>query len=36
MNRVSKLSIPQGLKPASLLALGGTAEAMPFPIRFMR
>jgi hypothetical protein len=23
--------IPQGLKPASLLALGGTAEAVPFP-----
>ena len=22
---------PQGLKPASLLALGGTAEAVPFP-----
>src|ERR1700746_1826750 len=23
---------PQGLKPATLLALGGTAEAVPFPI----
>jgi hypothetical protein len=22
---------PQGLKPASLLAVGGTAEAVPFP-----
>src|ERR1039458_3984852 len=30
MNR-SKLSGPQGLKPSSLLALGGTAEAVPFP-----
>jgi hypothetical protein len=32
-------SIPQGLKPASLLALVGTTEAVPFPIRaspFMR
>jgi hypothetical protein len=36
MNRRSKLPIPQGLKPASLLALGGTAEAVPFPKRFMR
>ncbi len=25
---------PQGLKPKSLLALGGTAEAVPFPIKF--
>jgi hypothetical protein len=31
MNRRSKLRIPQGLKPASLLALGGTAEAVPLP-----
>ncbi|SPE32399.1 hypothetical protein SBA7_1210008 [Candidatus Sulfotelmatobacter sp. SbA7] len=23
--------VPQGLKPALLLALGGTAEAVPFP-----
>jgi hypothetical protein len=23
--------LPQGLKPASLLALGGTTEAVPFP-----
>jgi hypothetical protein len=23
--------IPQGLKPACLLAMGGTAEAVPFP-----
>src|ERR1039458_6684900 len=27
---------PQGLKPASLLALGGTAEAVPIPKPFMR
>ena len=26
MNRRTKLRIPQGLKPASLLVLGGTAE----------
>jgi hypothetical protein len=26
---------PQGLKPSSLLAVGGTAEAMPFPNGFM-
>jgi len=24
--------IPQGLKPESLLVLGGTAQAVPFPI----
>jgi len=24
-------SDPQGLKPASFVALGGTAEAVPFP-----
>src|SRR5450759_4203720 len=28
--------IPQGLKPACLLALGGTAEAVPFPKPFMK
>ncbi|SPF48895.1 hypothetical protein SBA1_90031 [Candidatus Sulfotelmatobacter kueseliae] len=28
--------LPQGLKPASWLALGGTAEAVPFPKPFMR
>ena len=27
----SKLPIPQGLKPALLLTLGGTAEAVPYP-----
>lgn len=27
--------VPQGLKPAPLLALGGTAEAVPFPNRFI-
>jgi hypothetical protein len=27
-------NVPQGLKPLSLLALGGTAEAVPFPRRF--
>jgi hypothetical protein len=26
---------PQGLKPASFLALGGTAEAVPFPNPFV-
>ena len=26
---------PQGLKPASLLDLDGTAEAVPFPIRYI-
>ena len=26
----SVAGFPQGLKPVSLLALGGTAEAMPF------
>jgi hypothetical protein len=25
------VNLPQGLKPASLLAFGGTAEAVPFP-----
>ncbi|MGB9073656.1 MAG: SBBP repeat-containing protein [Terriglobales bacterium] len=29
--RGKKKSLPQGLKPASLAASGGTAEAMPFP-----
>jgi hypothetical protein len=36
MNRRSKWPGPQGLKPVFLLALGGTAEAVPFPNRFMR
>ena len=27
---------PQGLKPASLLALGGPTEAAPYPKRFIR
>jgi len=36
MNRRSKPSFPQGLKPASLVALGGTAEAVPFPKTFVR
>jgi hypothetical protein len=31
MNRRSKVPDPQELKPAYLLALGGTAEAVPFP-----
>jgi hypothetical protein len=31
MVRRSKAQFPQGLKPASLLALSGTAEAVPFP-----
>ena len=30
MNRDSKKSCPQGLKPAFLAALSGTAEAVPF------
>ena len=30
------VSGPQGLKPAFLLALGGTAEAVPYPDPFMR
>jgi hypothetical protein len=36
MNRSGKLPGPQGLKPASLLAPGGTAEAVPFPKSFVR
>jgi hypothetical protein len=36
MNRSSKLPGPQGLKPASLLAPGGTAGAVPFPKQFIR
>ena len=28
-------SEPQGLKPAFLMTLGGTAEAVPFPRRFV-
>src|ERR1039458_3375505 len=31
MTRRSKPRIPQGLKPASLLAPGGTAEVVPYP-----
>jgi hypothetical protein len=31
VNRRSKLRIPQGLRPAFLQALNGTAEAMPYP-----
>src|ERR1700690_605584 len=27
---------PQGIKPSSLLVVGGTAEAVPFPKRFIR
>ncbi len=30
------LSVPQGLKPAFLLALDGTAKAVPYPKPFMR
>src|ERR1700739_5164872 len=30
-----KLRSPQGLKPAFLLATSGTAEAVPFPKRFI-
>jgi hypothetical protein len=33
---VSRLSGPQGLKPAFLLAPNGTAEAVPYPKLFMR
>jgi hypothetical protein len=36
MNRAIDCPHPQGLKPAYLLALGGTAEAVPFPKCFMR
>jgi len=36
MNRNGKQPDPQGLKPALLLAPGGTAEAVPFPTPFMR
>jgi hypothetical protein len=36
MNQRFKLPEPQGLKPVSLLAMGGTAEAVPFHKRFMR
>ena len=28
--------MPRGLKPAPLLAVGGTAEALPFPKPFVR
>jgi len=35
-NQRSKSRFPQGLKPASLMAFGGTAEAVPFPNSFMR
>ena len=31
MNPRNKLPVPRGLKVASLLALGGAAEAVPFP-----
>jgi hypothetical protein len=28
---ISRWNVPQGLKPTPLLALGGTAKAVPFP-----
>jgi hypothetical protein len=36
MNRSSKPQGPQRLKPVSPLALGGTAEDVPFPKPFMK
>jgi hypothetical protein len=32
----SGLSVPQGLKPAFLLTLDGTAKAVPFPNHFLQ
>jgi hypothetical protein len=36
MNQRDKSSAPSGLKRVSLLALGGTAEAVPFLKQFVR